>query len=177
MDAPKLGVAGAASGGDILFHEVCAELGIPTHVYLALPENSFINESVAPAEGNWVERFRALLQSKKEKEVRQLAETDEMPKWLRDKDLDYGIWQRNNLWMLHNALALGGNTARSSRCGTAKAATAPAAPRTWWIKPESWERGRSSSTQKRHLGPKTPVERKEPMIHKNLDSEAPILTY
>ena len=108
VDAPKLGLAGAASGGDILFHEVCAELGIPTRVYLALPENKFINESVAPAEGNWVGRFRALLQSKKENEVRQLAEADEMPKWLRDKDPDYGIWQRNNLWMLHNALALGG---------------------------------------------------------------------
>jgi hypothetical protein len=73
-----------------------------------LPENKFINESVAPAEGNWVDRFRALLRSKKENEVRQLAETDEMPKWLRDRERDYGIWQRNNLWMLHNALALGG---------------------------------------------------------------------
>jgi hypothetical protein len=107
-DAPKLGLAGAASGGDILFHEICAELGIPTLVYLALPENKFINESVAPAEGNWVDRFRALLRSKKENEVRQLAETDEVPKWLRDRERDYGIWQRNNLWMLHNALALGG---------------------------------------------------------------------
>ena len=48
-----------------------------------------------------------------------------------------------------------GNTPHSSRCGTATAATAPAAPRTWWNKPESWERGRSSSTQNRHSGSKT----------------------
>jgi tetratricopeptide (TPR) repeat protein len=107
-DAPRLGLAGAASGGDILFHEVCAELGIPTNIYLALPENKFINESVAPAQGNWVERFNALLRTKKESEVRQLAETDEMPKWLRARQSDYGIWQRNNLWMLYNAVTLGG---------------------------------------------------------------------
>ena len=31
------GYAGGASGGDILFHEVCAELGIPTRLYLAIP--------------------------------------------------------------------------------------------------------------------------------------------
>ena len=109
VEGPKLGLAGAASGGDILFHEVCAELGIPTHVYLALPENKFINASVAPAKGNWVDRFRTLVRARSDGEKRQLAETDEMPKWLREKDPDYGIWARNNLWMLHNALALGGD--------------------------------------------------------------------
>lgn len=108
VDASKLGLAGAASGGDILFHEICGELGIQSHVYLALPENKFINASVAPAEGDWVTRFKALLANKKSSEVRQLAETEQMPKWLREKKPDYGIWQRNNLWMLNNALALGG---------------------------------------------------------------------
>ena len=109
QDAPKLGLAGAASGGDILFHEVCAELGIPTHVYLALPENKFINESVAPAKGDWVERFRKLLKSKNhDNEVHQLAEEIELPDWLQAGKSKYGIWARNNLWMLHNALALGG---------------------------------------------------------------------
>jgi hypothetical protein len=107
--SPKLGLAGAASGGDILFHEVCAELGIPTHVYLALPDNMFINESVAPADADWGERFWKLLDTKdRGKEVRQLFETMEMPKWLQTEKPDYGIWERNNLWMLHNALALGG---------------------------------------------------------------------
>lgn len=107
-DAPKRGIAGAASGGDILFHEICAELNIPSDIYLAVPENIYINESVAPANADWVERFQTLLVSKKdrEKEVRQLADNMELPKWLQKPD--YGIWQRNNLWMLHNALALGG---------------------------------------------------------------------
>src|SRR5262249_53408083 len=31
------GYAGAASGGDILFQEICAELAIPTRLYLAIP--------------------------------------------------------------------------------------------------------------------------------------------
>jgi tetratricopeptide (TPR) repeat protein len=108
LEGPKLGIAGAASGGDLLFHEVCAELGIPTHVYLALPDNKFINASVAPAGGNWVERFKVLLREKRsiEGQVYQLADSEELPKWLRNKP-KYEIWQRNNLWILHNALALG----------------------------------------------------------------------
>jgi hypothetical protein len=41
-----------------------------------------------------------------EGQVYQLADSEELPKWLRNKS-EYGIWQRNNLWILHNALALG----------------------------------------------------------------------
>ena len=56
-----------------------------------------------------MKRFWALLQTKKEDEVRQLAKTKQMPKWLREKEAaGYDIWQRNNLWTLHNALAAGG---------------------------------------------------------------------
>jgi hypothetical protein len=35
---------------------------------------------------------------------RVLAESKELPRWLADKK-DYDIWQRNNLWMMFNALA------------------------------------------------------------------------
>jgi len=103
-DGSVLGVAGAASGGDILFHEVCAELGVPTALYLALPPEPYIKESVAPAGGNWVERFRAIESRFPSAPV--LAETTELPDWLRDRE-DYSIWQRNNLWMLNEALARG----------------------------------------------------------------------
>jgi hypothetical protein len=54
------GIAGGASGGDILFHEICAELGIPTRLLLALPRDPFIEESVAPAKGDWTKRFDRL---------------------------------------------------------------------------------------------------------------------
>lgn len=98
------GIAGGASGGDILFHELCADLGIPTQLFLALPKNQFIAESVAPAGGNWRDRFDRLIEKLP---PRVLAESKDLPAWLAEKP-DYSIWQRNNLWMLHNALAQGG---------------------------------------------------------------------
>ena len=39
--------------------------------------------------------------------MRVLATSKDLPGWLAEKK-DYNIWQRNNLWMLHNALAEGG---------------------------------------------------------------------
>jgi tetratricopeptide (TPR) repeat protein len=98
------GIAGGASGGDILFHEICADLGIPTRLYLALPSNQYVETSVVPAGGNWIDRFDRLTERLP---VRVLAESPKLPSWLVEKP-DYNIWQRNNLWMLHNALAEGG---------------------------------------------------------------------
>ena len=56
---PMVGIAGGASGGDLLFHEVCAELGVATRLRLALPVEEFIATSVAPAGEGWVARFRS----------------------------------------------------------------------------------------------------------------------
>jgi len=102
------GYAGGASGGDTLFLEVCAELGIPTHLYLAIPPQQYVTTSVQPAKGNWVDRFWTLYNAHSDqKRVRVLSDATEereyLPAWLRDKP-DYSIWQRNNLWMLFNAL-------------------------------------------------------------------------
>ena len=99
------GIAGGASGGDILFHEVCAELGIPTKLYLALPPDQFIKASVRSAGPQWIERFWRLRERLPE---RVLAASEELPRWLQEKP-DYSIWQRDNLWMLYNALAAGGD--------------------------------------------------------------------
>jgi hypothetical protein len=99
-----VGIAGAASGGDILFHEVCEELGVPTRVFLALPPESYIRESVAPAGSDWVARFWTLLGRHPNPPI--LARVKELPGWLRHRS-PYSIWQRNNLWTLHDALASG----------------------------------------------------------------------
>ncbi len=99
-----VGVAGAASGGDILFHEVCAELGVPTRLYLALPPDAYVTESVAPAGGDWVRRFWELDSRFPSAPV--LARTKELAGWLRHRS-DYSIWQRNNLWLLNEALTDG----------------------------------------------------------------------
>jgi nucleotide-binding universal stress UspA family protein/tetratricopeptide (TPR) repeat protein len=101
------GIAGGASGGDILFHEVCAELGIPTRLFLALPRDEYVRNSVQPAGPRWVERFQQLYDSHQPRVLSESRQESEyLPRWLRDK-ADYSIWQRNALWMLHNALAEG----------------------------------------------------------------------
>jgi len=97
-----LGISGGASGGDILFHEVCQELDMATKMYLVLPKNEYIKASVADGGPEWVERFKRLFEQK-QPEI--LADSGELPRWLRAKK-DYSIWQRSNLWMLHSALAI-----------------------------------------------------------------------
>jgi hypothetical protein len=99
-----IGIAGAASGGDILFQEVSEELGLPTRLYLALPPDSYVNESVAPAGGDWIPRFERIRSRFPAAPV--LAQTTDLPGWLSHRS-DYSIWQRNNLWMLNEALVRG----------------------------------------------------------------------
>jgi hypothetical protein len=104
--------SGAASGGDILFLEVCEELGISTHLYLALPAPVYVTASVADSGPDWVDRFWKLhYKHAARNEIRVLSnvtevndESEYLPAWLRGKP-DYGIWKRNNLWTLFNALA------------------------------------------------------------------------
>ncbi len=100
--AELIGIAGGACGGDILFHEVCEELGIPTQLFLAVARDQFVVESVRHGGPAWVERFNRLCARVP---PRELGDSTQLPIWLRGRK-DYSIWQRNNLWMLFNALAL-----------------------------------------------------------------------
>ena len=88
------GISGAASGGDILFHEACIARGIPSVVYLALPPDEYARHSVQPAGSNWLVRFHELLERRP---VRVMP------------DSAGDVWQRANLWMLSTALADGGH--------------------------------------------------------------------
>lgn len=96
-----LGVSGAANGGDLLFLESCDELGMPTEMMLALPEGPYIQASVDCEDNGWVRRFDKQMQKHSNTPV--LSETAELPGWLHFKK-GYGIWQRNNLWLLSEAL-------------------------------------------------------------------------
>jgi hypothetical protein len=108
------GYAGGASGGDIIFQEVCAELGIETRFYLAVQPQTYVATSVSKAGPQWVQRFWDLHAAHVARnQVRVLSQATDvrddieyLPAWLRDKP-GYNIWQRNNLWMLFNALAEG----------------------------------------------------------------------
>jgi hypothetical protein len=98
---PTIGLAGAASGGDLLFHEVCAELGIPTLILLALPVADFVAVSVAPAGSDWVRRFHALLGARGQDCLRIMGRHDGLLEGHTDN-----IWQRANLWMIEVAIGL-----------------------------------------------------------------------
>ena len=55
-------ICGGACGGDILFHEVCAELGVESRLFLALPPDQFSAASVSRGGPQWIERFFNLCQ-------------------------------------------------------------------------------------------------------------------
>ncbi len=101
---PVIGLAGCACGGDILFHEVCAELGVKSRILLAMPREQYIVASVQHGGPGWVERFNRLCA---QLDTRVLSADGKMPAWLRKK-CDYTIWQRNNLWLLYNGIGISG---------------------------------------------------------------------
>ncbi len=92
-----IGIASGACGGDILFHELCMELKIPTHIYLAMPEVEFKKASVSFAGKNWDSRFDALV---KKLPVCILQSNAENKK--------ENVWEQTNAWMLEKALVNGG---------------------------------------------------------------------
>lgn len=100
---PILGIAGGANGGDILFLEACDDVGIKTEMLLALPANQFIEASVDNEDKSWLRRFHAQLEKHPNTPV--LTDSPELPKWLQFKR-GYDVWQRNNLWLLSEALCL-----------------------------------------------------------------------
>jgi hypothetical protein len=74
-----LGIAGAADGGDILFHEVCEELGIASEVCLALPPEAYDHTSV---QASWSGRFHRLLKT----HPSVILEPGSGDLWLRDHE-------------------------------------------------------------------------------------------
>jgi conflict system STAND superfamily ATPase/tetratricopeptide repeat protein/AAA domain-containing protein len=101
------GIASGAHGGDILFHEVCAELGIKTELWLALPPEKYVSVGVQNYVGigtdKLFERFRML---QRQLTPRWMADDLELPRWLRAKP-GYDFWQRFTLWMVYNAFRIG----------------------------------------------------------------------
>ena len=95
-----IGLAGGANGGDVLFHECCEELGIPTRVLLAMPAEEFEAASVAPAGSEWVKRFHALLH-KRGLSLQVMPDGNGL-----GKRATGNVWQRANLWMIEEAIRI-----------------------------------------------------------------------
>lgn len=96
-----LGLAAAASGADLLFHDVAEELGLATRVLLPIPRQDFFERSVEDGGAEWAERFRRVCGAR---EVRVLSSSPELPSWLGERS-DYSVFQRGNLWLLESAFA------------------------------------------------------------------------
>ncbi|HEX5865564.1 MAG TPA: tetratricopeptide repeat-containing protein [Casimicrobiaceae bacterium] len=94
------GMGGAASGTDLLFHEVCAELGIPTTVVLPIPKEDYCRQSVADGGPDWVEGFNRLVGAKP---PIILSDSADLPAWAESIP-NYSVFQRGNIWMMEDAL-------------------------------------------------------------------------
>lgn len=98
MESPLQGIASGACGGDILFHEICAQLGIPSEIYLPVPPEKFKKGSVSFAGKQWDERFDKLLK--------------QLPYYVLPENkgdaVSMNIYERTNEWMLEKALVNGG---------------------------------------------------------------------
>ena len=94
------GMSGAASGTDLLFHEVCAELGISTKVVLPIPKEEYCRQCVADGGPDWVEGFNRLVDAKP---PILLSDSADLPAWAESIP-NYGVFQRGNIWMMEDAL-------------------------------------------------------------------------
>ncbi|HEY9879863.1 MAG TPA: TRAFs-binding domain-containing protein [Leptolyngbyaceae cyanobacterium] len=62
----QVGFASAASGSDILFLETIRELGGEFTVVLPYPQTEFVSDAVQTKEGNWANRFEAVIAQARE---------------------------------------------------------------------------------------------------------------
>ncbi len=97
-------LASAAPGSDILVHEVCAELGVPTRLCLPMPPEA-VAAIVFKDADQWRTRFHAVVENHR-KDLLQMADHAELPRWLRDRP---GIdpWERGNRWVMQLAQTWG----------------------------------------------------------------------
>jgi len=104
------GMASAAPGADILFHEICGELGIPSVLCLPMRASGYAAKAFEDLD-DWRTRFLNLKeehQGKKKREILELGEFGDgepLPRWLLNTRTD--PWERGNRWVLQMALASG----------------------------------------------------------------------
>jgi hypothetical protein len=92
-----LGLASGASGGDILFHEACLELGYRSVLCLPFRADRYAAQEFANL-NDWRSRFLSL---RDKRDVWELSDQEPLPRWLRGSDVD--PWERGNRWVLQMA--------------------------------------------------------------------------
>src|SRR5206468_9562686 len=101
-----IAIAGGASGGDILFHEICRVRDVKSQMFIMGSRDAYVAASVQDAGPHWVERFDCLLATLPSRTLGNSQGSLDLPRWLRHAQ-QYSVWERSNRWMLHNALAYG----------------------------------------------------------------------
>ncbi|MES2564066.1 MAG: hypothetical protein V4637_15235 [Pseudomonadota bacterium] len=97
--ADDLAISSAACGSDILFAEAVLDRGVPLRIYLPFDELQFIERSVNFANSDWPARYRAVIAK-----AQLFIATRELGALPPGND----PFERNNLWMLHEAHAIRG---------------------------------------------------------------------
>ena len=98
-DDDVVAIAGLASGADILFHELCQEMGIKAIAGLPMSREEFIERSLQESGGNWVERFRKLFDGLEPEVV-----GGEADRWVTRAGENYPF-QRCSMWLATRAFA------------------------------------------------------------------------
>jgi hypothetical protein len=111
-----MAIAGGGCGGEILLHEICQDLRIPSHVYMPFAREQYIARYVQCDDPKWVERFGKLATTVP---LSFLQASPEMPNWLKDRS-EYTFLQRWNSWMLWVARTSAPNVTLVAICDEAK---------------------------------------------------------
>lgn len=99
--ADRVYMAGLSAGSEILFAEVCVELGLKVKVFLPFPDSSYVRDHVSPAGESWVDRFYKIRNNPLVNGIHQIEHVG-LPKPGDDPH------ERNNRWALYAALGRAG---------------------------------------------------------------------
>jgi tetratricopeptide (TPR) repeat protein len=94
-------LAGLSAGSEIIFAEVCVELGLEVKAYLPLAEAAYVREFVTPCGEAWVDRFYKISNHPLVDEIYQVESVGPP----RPGDDPH---ERNNRWALYSALGRAG---------------------------------------------------------------------
>jgi len=93
-------LAGLSAGSEIIFAEICAELGLQVNVHLPLSESKYIREFVSVGGEDWVDRFHKVCSHPN---VIEYYQTEQVGQPKKNTD----PYERNNRWALYSSLIRG----------------------------------------------------------------------
>jgi len=97
---PVIAISGGASGGDLLFMEVCEEMNVERQLFLIMPRAQYVAAHVEFSGGDWAARFDRQHDTAK---VRVFQRSEEKPRgWTTKRSTGFG--SAPMFWMIENAL-------------------------------------------------------------------------